>query len=93
MAFNNRNTASNNESSYEKAKAFINLYIPRRNADGSVGRFKLVGVPVREGNVNEKTLLDWLQKDPANIVKLLGKMQAEMVLVNPAGAGNLCLED
>lgn len=94
MAYN-RNTASASSSAdtFEKAKAFVNLSIPRRNADGSVGRFKVVGIPLREGNANEKTLLDWLQKDPSNINKLTAKLQADFQLVNPVGAGNLCLED
>lgn len=93
MAYTASNSRSNsNADTFEKAKAFVNLSIPRINADGSQGRFKLVGIPLREGNPAEKTLLDWLQKDPANVGKLTAKLQADFQLVNPAGAGVLCLD-
>lgn len=96
MAYNtaSRSNARNNDDNFVKAKAFVNLYIPRVNADGSQGRFKLVGIPVRDHDdfPNERTLMAWLNKDPANVTKLLGKMEAELVHVNPAGAGALCLD-
>lgn len=93
MAYNRTASQSNTQSDFEKAKAFVNLSIPRRNADGSMGRFKVAGIPLRDGNPNEKTLIEWLQKDPSNVAKLLTKMTADFQLVNPAGSGNLCLED
>lgn len=92
MAFNNTASAPAAQP-FVKAKAFVNLTIPRENADGSVGNYKVVGIPLREENHEEKMIIEWLMKDPANVAKLLSKMQANFQLVKPAGSGKLKLED
>lgn len=94
MAYNRTASApqSNDRRDFEPAKAFYNIYVARRNPDGSVGRTQLVGIPLRDGNATEKTLLEWMLKDPANQEKLLSKLTGELKLVG-GNAGTLMLED
>jgi hypothetical protein len=94
MAFNRTNTQSNNQSNNQdqagwKAQGFINLYLP--TADGK--RVKLGAIPLKESRTNEKTLLEWLNKDPANAQKLLAQMQIEFKSAEPKEGSGIVLPE
>lgn len=67
MARFNTNTARSSDASTQqddwKAKGFINLYLPKKNPDGTIGKFKLGAIPVTEKGAMVK-LLERLQADP-----------------------------
>lgn len=67
-----------------KAQAFLNFYLPRQ--DGS--RAKLGAIGLKMAKPNEKTLIEWLNADPANIQKLVNKLEVEFKSVEPTeGSG------
>lgn len=66
---NDRNDASNDD---WKAKGFLNLYLPKKNADGTPGKFKLGAIPVTDKGAMAK-LLERLQKDPEATVKAISE--------------------
>lgn len=61
MAFqtNDNAASSSNVSTFEKAKGFINIYLPSK--DG--GQRKLGAIPLRASKVFEKQLLDLIEKE------------------------------
>ena len=74
MAFNRNNTNANaqqqgNDDSW-KADGFINIYLP--GADGKDR--KIDAIPLKASKAVQKQLLEWLEKDPANIEKLASKL-------------------
>jgi hypothetical protein len=91
MAFAQRNNNSNtdNNNAAWKAQGFINLYLPTQ--DGK--KVKLGAIPLKESKTNEKTLLDWLNKDPANAQKLLGQMQIEFKSADPKEGSGIALPE
>lgn len=56
-----------------KAQGFLNFYLPTQ--DG--GRKKLGAIPLKEAKPNEKTLLAWLNEDPARVQSLMNKLEVE----------------
>lgn len=64
-----RNT-SNRQDDEWKAEGFINLYLPKRNPDGSAGKFKLGAIPVKDKGGMSK-LLEMIQKDPEGAIKAI----------------------
>ena len=74
MAFNTASTPANAQTNDSwKAQGFLNFYLPSK--DG--GRRKLGAIPLKESKVNEKTLLAWLNEDPARVQVLLNKLELE----------------
>lgn len=60
-----------------KAKGFINMYLPKKNPDGTVGKFKLGAIPVTEKGAMVK-LLERLQKDPdATLAAIKGNLELD----------------
>ena len=67
------NTSASNNSNWEKASGFINLYLPSK--DGK--RRKLGAIPLKLSKVNEKALIEWLESDEENVGKLASKLIVE----------------
>ncbi len=87
MAFNN----SNNEGrpTADKAQGFINIYLP------TVGgkRRKLVGIPLRDANVNEGKLRQWIEEDSTRAQKLASRMIIEYQSAEPSEDSGFDLSD
>lgn len=89
MAFNRQAQQQQNNQAEWKAQGFINLYLPTK--DGS--RVKLGAIPLKDSRNNEKTLLEWLNKDPeANAAKLLAKLEIEFRSAEPKEGSGLALD-
>lgn len=83
MSFRSNAQATTNDDSW-KASGFINLYLPSK--DGK--RRKLGAIALRDSRASEKSLNEWLAKDPANMAKVLGKLIMEYQSATPAeGSG------
>lgn len=54
---------------FEKAAAFINLYLPSKTAPS--GRTKIGAIPLREGKAFEAALIERLSSDPEAIKAML----------------------
>ena len=77
--------ASTDEDVSWKAQGFINISLPSK--DGKSNR-KLGAIPLRDSNVNEKTLREFLEADPANLDKVLSKFVLDYQNATPAeGSG------
>ena len=63
-----------------KAQGFINISLPTK--DGKPR--KLGMIPLRDTNVNEKALRDYLENDPANVQSLLAKLIIDYQNATPA---------
>lgn len=76
--FNTSAQRTNDQSNDDwKAKGFINLYLPKKNPDGTVGKFKLGAIPVTEKGAMVK-LLERLQKDPdATLAAIKGNLELD----------------
>ena len=72
-----------------KAEGFINLYLP--STDGGK-RKKLGAIPLRANKPSEAALLAWLQKDPANVEKLLSKLELDFQSVEASAAIGFALD-
>ncbi len=71
---NNRGGQSNGNNSDWKADAFLNVFIPRRNGT----RMKLGFFPLKENNVDQAKLIQWIKEDPeARIAALISKLVIE----------------
>ena len=67
-----------------KAQGFLNLYLPAK--DGK--RMKLGSIPLKESKPSEKTMLAWLNEDPARVAVILAKLEIEYKSATPAdGSG------
>lgn len=64
-----RNSDNSQDESW-KAKGFINLYLPKKNADGSAGKFKLGAIAVTDKGAMAK-LLERLKADPDATIKAI----------------------
>lgn len=78
MAFTSTTSASKATSATNKAKGFINIYLPM--ADGSRG--KLGAIAINNNTKREENMLAWLQADPANVMKLLPRLELVFTAVN-----------
>lgn len=74
MAFANAATAVKTDDESWKAQGFINLYLPSKNGEA---RRKLGAIALKDSKPSEKALREWLEQDPANIAKVLGKLVME----------------
>ena len=84
MAFAQNSQAPQAQNDSWKAQGFLNLYLPAK--DGK--RMKLGAIPLKESKPSEKTMLAWLNEDPANAEKILAKLIIEYKSAVPAdGAG------
>ena len=72
-----------------KADGFINLYLP--STDGNK-RKKLGAIPLRANKPSEAALLEWLKKDPANVEKLLSKLELDFQSVEASAAIGFALD-
>ena len=80
MAFQiENNQASAQQNANWKASAFMNLYLP----DSVTGKPKKFGaIPLRDTNVAEKGLIDWLKADPSRVQKVLAALTADFRLAD-----------
>lgn len=82
-----RNT--NEQSDDWRAAFYVNIYLPKRNADGTVGKYKLGdrGLPVADKGAGAK-LVEMYKKDPDGFVKMLA---ANLIVdvQSAAGASNV----
>jgi hypothetical protein len=62
-----------------KSAGFLNFYLPAE--DGS--RIKLGAIGLKTENSNQKMLMDWLTKDPANIASLVAMLQVDYQSATP----------
>ena len=85
MAFRTNTAVAQTNDSQEswKAAGFINLYLP--STDGNK-RKKLGAIPLRANKPSEAALLEWLKKDPANVEKLLSKLELDFQSVEASAA-------
>jgi hypothetical protein len=68
-----------------KAQGFINVYLPTK--DGS-GRRKLGAFALKDSNVNEKALREFVEADETNLAKVAAKLIVEYQSATPAeGSG------
>ena len=67
------NTSASNNSNWEKASGFINLYLPSK--DGK--RRKLGAIPLKMSKANEKALYEFLEADEGNVEKFASKLIVE----------------
>lgn len=67
-----RNEDRSNQSDNDdwKAEGFINMYLPKKNPDGSTGKFKLGAIPVKDKGAMAK-LVEMLKKDPEGAIKAI----------------------
>lgn len=92
MAYNRDNTArrNNEQPGFEKAAAFINVYVAKK--DGTRSKLGKTGIPLRLSNAKERQLLEWLQADAGNIEKLKAKLILDFNVVDSEKPGDLDLE-
>lgn len=62
-----------NNGDWERASGFLNFYLPTKGGK----RRKLGAIPLYNSKVNEKTFMDWLAADEANITKVLSVLELE----------------
>ena len=91
MAFRTNTAAAQTNDSQEswKAAGFVNLYLP--STDGGK-RKKLGAIPLRANKPSEAALLEWLKKDPANVEKLLSKLELDFQSVEASAAIGFALD-
>lgn len=66
---NNTDSAASSNN-FEKAVAFVNVYIPRK--DGT--KMKLGALPLKASNVEQAGLVTWLKDNPTNLDILMDKL-------------------
>lgn len=74
-------TAPSNDS--WKASGFVNFYLP--STDGGK-RKKFGAIALRDNKPAEAALIQWLKADPANVAKLLNKLEIDFQSVEAANA-------
>lgn len=94
MAFrtNTAATSSNNNAPANdswKASGFVNFYLP--STDGGK-RKKFGAIALRDSKPAEAALIKWLKEDPANVLKLLSKMEIDFQSVEAANAIGFALD-
>lgn len=76
-----QNTAAAQTNTDWKANGFINMYLP----DAETGKPRKVGaIALKNSNGAEKSLLDFLNADPANITKVMAALTADYRSVDNA---------
>ena len=65
---------------FEKAAAFINLYLPSKTAPS--GRTKIGAIPLREGKAFEAALIERLSSDPEAIKAMLSVLIVDFQAVS-----------
>ena len=82
----NESTAAtnNNARNFEKAKGFLNLYLPSR--DGR--RVKLGAIPLKESDERQKALIEALMADSNLVQAIISKLEIDFQPV-VEGEGNL----
>lgn len=88
MAFTQTNTAPAQSNDSWKAQAFINISLPGANGKDR----KLGAIALHTNKVAEKSLMEWLQADPANVQKLLGKMKLDFQLATGTETSGFALD-
>lgn len=79
-------TGSNQK--WEQAAAFLNIYFPRKNGE----RHKKLGaIKLMASDEETKSLVEWLQKDEANLQKFMDRLIVEFN-VNASASGNAELD-
>lgn len=76
------NTAAPSNDSW-KASGFVNFYLPSSD-DGK--RKKFGAIALRDSKPAEAALIQWLRADPANVAKLLSKLEIDFQSVEAANA-------
>lgn len=66
-----------------KASGFVNFYLP--STDGGK-RKKFGAIALRDSKPAEAALIQWLKADPANVLKLLSKLEIDFQSVEAANA-------
>ena len=72
----NQGSRNNNQSGNDdwKASAFLNVFLPRKNGT----RMKLGFFPLKETNIDQQKLIQWIKEDPeARIAALISKLVIE----------------
>lgn len=89
MAFQSNTAAasSGTQNTAWKAAGFLNLYLPTKGG----ARRKLGAIPLKEGIVNEKKMLDWLNEDPSRVGTILAKLVIEYNPATPADSSSFDL--
>lgn len=91
-AGNNNNNDNTGIPANKKAIGFLNLYLPTEG--GGKRKIGNTGIPLREANVNERKLAEWLAVDPEARIKLLLKqLIVEYNSAEPAEGGGFVLPD
>jgi hypothetical protein len=87
MAFQSNAQQSPQNDSW-KAQGFLNFSLPLGD-----GKFKKLGsIPLKDAKPAEKELMAWLQKDPANVLKLLAKLRIDFQSAQPADVAGFSLD-
>ncbi len=85
MAFNkdNQSDSGNNANAVkDNPTGYLNFYIPKK--DGS--RKKLGAIGLKDSNIDQKHLREWLDADENNVAILLSALILEYTAVNSAPA-------
>ena len=82
------NTAAPSNDSW-KASGFVNFYLP--STDGGK-RKKFGAIALRDSKPAEAALIQWLKEDPANIAKLLSKIEIDFQSVEASNAIGFALD-
>lgn len=90
--FDRQNQGRNNSQSGNnddwKANAFLNCFLPRRNGT----RMKLGFFPLKENNVDQAKLIQWIKENPEErLAALLDKLVIEFHEVGSADESDLDL--
>jgi hypothetical protein len=67
---------SNDQSSDDwKAEVFVNVYVPYKKADDTIGRYKLGGrgLPIGTKTANDAKLVEMFKKDPEAFTAMIQK--------------------
>ena len=84
MAFqkDNQSESSNTPATKDNPTGYLNFYVPKK--DGS--RKKLGAIGLKDSNMDQKALREWLDADEANVGILLSALVLEYTAVNSAPA-------
>lgn len=72
-----------------KASGFVNFYLP--STDGGK-RKKFGAIALRDSKPAEAALIKWLKEDPANLAKLMSKLEIDFQSVEAANAIGFALD-
>lgn len=87
MAFQSNAQQSASNDSW-KAQGFLNFSLPTGD-----GKFRKLGsIALKDAKPAEKALMEWLQKDPANIAKLMAKVRVDFQSATPADTAGFSLD-